>query len=161
MNQELDTVTKLKEKNEYFMNEALKEAKKAYLKGEVPVGAVIVLDNEIISRGHNIKEGTNRPEAHAEIIAIQKAAKKIGDWRLIDCEMFVTLEPCPMCAGGLIQSRIKKLYYGTKDLKSGAVDSIMNLLKFPWNHQVEVESGILEKKCESILKDFFKEIRNR
>ena len=145
---------------EKFMKEALKEAKKAYDKLEVPVGCVIVKNNKIIARAHNLKETKKDTTKHAEILAIQKASKKIDSWRLIDCEMYVTLEPCSMCAGALIHSRIKKLYFGAKDTKTGAVGSVFNLLEeYPCNHQVEVEQGVLEKDCEKLLKDFFKTLR--
>lgn len=146
--------------DEYFMREALKEAKKAYLKNEVPVGAVIVKNNEIIARGHNVKETKKDTTKHAEIIAIQKASKKLNSWRLENCEMYVTLEPCSMCAGALIQSRIKKVYIGTMDYKTGACGSVLNLLKdFKFNHIVEVENGVMQQECEEILKNFFKELR--
>ena len=145
---------------EYFMKQALKEAEKAYKKLEVPVGAVIVKDGTIIARGYNQKETKKDTTKHAEIIAIQKASKKLGSWRLIDCEMYVTLEPCSMCAGAIINSRIKKIYIGTKDEKTGAVGSVLNLLEdYEFNHKVEIESGIMQKECEKILKDFFKELR--
>ena len=145
---------------EYFMKQALKEAEKAYKKLEVPVGAVIVKDGKIIARVYNQKETKKDTTKHAEIIAIQKASKKLGSWRLIDCEMYVTLEPCSMCAGAIINSRIKKIYIGTKDEKTGAVGSVLNLLEdYKFNHKVEIESGIMQKECEKILKDFFKELR--
>ncbi len=145
---------------EYFMKQALKEAEKAYKKLEVPVGAVIVKDGTIIARGYNQKETKKDTTKHAEIIAIQKASKKLGSWRLIDCEMYVTLEPCSMCAGAIINSRIKKIYIGTMDQKTGAVGSVLNLLEdYKFNHKVEIESGIMQKECEKILKDFFKELR--
>ena len=145
-----------------YMNEALKEAKKAYDKKEIPVGVVIVKDNKIIARAHNIKEEKNDTTKHAEMIAIQRASKKLNSWRLIDCEMYVTLEPCSMCAGALIQSRIKKVYIGTMDTKTGACGSVLNLLKdYPFNHKVEIETGIMQKECEDILKVFFKELRNK
>lgn len=144
------------------MLEALKEAKKAYAKDEVPVGAVIVKDGKIIARGHNLKELKCDTTKHAEIIAIQKASKKLQSWRLINCEMYVTLEPCAMCAGAMIQSRISKLYFGASDLKTGAVGSVLNLLEdYKFNHQVEFQGGILKNECENILKQFFKELRNR
>lgn len=147
---------------EKFMKEALKEAKKAYDKDEIPVGAVIVKDNKIIARAHNLKEGKNNAICHAEILAIQKACKKLGSWRLLDCEMYVTLEPCSMCAGALINSRIKKIYIGTSDEKTGACGSKLNLLKdFKFNHNVEIEQYILKDECEKILKDFFKNLRER
>ena len=145
---------------EKFMREALKQAKKAYEKGEIPVGAVIVKDNKIIARAYNEKEEKKDTTKHAEIIAIQKASKKLNAWRLSDSEMYVTLEPCSMCAGALIQSRIKKVYIGTMDEKTGACGSVLNLLDYDFNHKVEVETGILQQECEKILKDFFKELRN-
>ena len=142
------------------MKEALKEAKKAYDKKEIPVGAVIVKDNKIIARGYNRKEEKNDTTKHAEIIAIQKASKKLNSWRLIDCEMYVTLEPCSMCAGALIQSRIKKVYIGTMDEKTGACGSVLNLLEdYNFNHKVEVEKNVMQNECENILKQFFKELR--
>ena len=150
---------KLKIKN---MKQALIEARKAYEKEEIPVGAIIVRDNKIIAKAHNIKEEKNDTTKHAEIIAIQKASKKLGSWRLIDCEMYVTLEPCAMCAGALIQSRIKKVYIGTMDLKTGACGSVLNLLEdYTFNHKVEIEKGIMQQECEKILKDFFKMLRNK
>lgn len=145
---------------EKFMKEALKEAKKAYEKLEVPVGCVIVKDGKIIAKAHNLKESKADTTKHAEILAIQKASKKLQSWRLIDCDLYVTLEPCSMCAGAIIQSRIRKIYYGTKDLKTGAVGSVFNLLEdYTFNHHVEYESGILKDECEQILKDFFKDLR--
>ena len=138
------------EEKEKFMKEALKEAKKAYNKLEVPVGAVIV----------NLKETKLDTTNHAEILAIKKASKKLKSWRLIDCEMYVTLEPCSMCAGALINSRIKKVYIGASDEKTGAVGSVFNLLDdYTFNHKVEYEKGILKDDCEKLLKDFFKELR--
>ena len=147
---------------EKFMNEALKEAKKAYKKLEVPVGCVIVRDGKIIARGHNLKETKKDTTKHAEIIAIQKASKKLEAWRLLDCDMYVTLEPCSMCAGAIINSRIRNLYVGTMDKKTGAAGSILNLFQdFTFNHKVYVENGILQERCEKVLKDFFKELRKR
>ena len=145
---------------EKFMKEALKEAKKAYDKLEIPVGAVIVKDGKIIARAHNLKETKFDTTKHAEILAIQKASKKLNSWRLIDCEMYVTLEPCSMCAGALINSRIKKVYIGASDQKTGAVGSVFNLLEdYTFNHKVEYEKCILQDECESILKEFFRELR--
>ena len=145
---------------EKFMKAALKEAKKAYDKLEVPVGAVIVKDGKIIARAHNLKETKFDTTRHAEILAIQKASKKLNSWRLLDCEMYVTLEPCSMCAGALINSRIKKVYIGASDEKTGAVGSVLNLLDdYTFNHKVEYEKGVLQDECESILKDFFKKLR--
>ncbi len=146
---------------EKFMKEALKEAKKAFEKDEVPVGAVIVKDNKIIARAHNIKELKGDSTQHAEILAIQKACKKLGAWRLSNCDIYVTLEPCPMCAGALIQARIRKLYIGTQDDKTGACGSVLNLLDYPFNHKIEIEKYILKEECETILKTFFKQLRNR
>ncbi len=143
-----------------FMKEALKEAQKAYDKLEVPVGCVIVKDGKIIARAHNQKETKLDTTKHAEILAIQKASKKLESWRLLDCEMYVTLEPCPMCAGAIINSRIKKVYIGTKDEKTGACGSKLNLLEdYTFNHKVEIETGIMKNECEEILKKFFKELR--
>ena len=145
-----------------YMKQALIEARKAYEKEEIPVGAIIVRDNKIMAKAHNIKEEKNDTTKHAEIIAIQKASKKLGSWRLNDCEMYVTLEPCAMCAGALIQSRIKKVYIGTMDLKTGACGSVLNLLEdYTFSHKVEIEKGIMQQECEKILKDFFKMLRNK
>lgn len=146
--------------HEKYMKLALKEAKKAYDKKEIPVGAVIVKDDKVIARAHNLKEIKNDTTKHAEILAIQKASKKLGCWRLEDCEMYVTLEPCSMCAGALIQSRVKKVYIGAMDYKTGACGSVLNLLSdYKFNHNVEIETGVLAEECEKILKDFFKELR--
>lgn len=148
--------------NNKFMKEALKEAKKAYDKEEIPVGAVIVRDDKIIARGHNIKELKKDTTKHAEIIAIQKASKKMDAWRLEGCTLYVTLEPCAMCAGALIQSRIKKVVIGTMDKKTGACGSVLNLLEdYKFNHQVEIETGIMETECREILQQFFKELRKK
>lgn len=148
------------EEKEKFMKEALKEAKKAYDKLEVPVGAIIVKDGKIIARAHNLKETKKDTTKHAEILAIQKASKKLNSWRLLDCEMYVTLEPCTMCAGAIINSRIKKVYIGTSDEKTGAVGSVFNLFDdYTFNHKVEAEKGILQKECEQQLKEFFKMLR--
>lgn len=144
---------------EKFMKEALKEAKKAYDKEEVPVGAIIVKDGKIIARGYNSKEEKNNTIKHAEIIAIEKASKKLENWRLENCEMYVTLEPCPMCAGAIINSRIKKVYIGALDEKTGACGSVLNLFNYPFNHKVEFESGILEYDCKELLQKFFRELR--
>ena len=150
------------QEKEKFMKEALKEAKKAYDKLEVPVGCVIVKDGKIISRAHNLKETKKDTTKHAEILAIQKASKKIDAWRLLDCDMYVTLEPCSMCAGAIINSRIRNLYIGTMDKKTGAAGSVLNLFEdFTFNHKVTVQNGILKEQCEKILKDFFKELRKR
>lgn len=148
------------EQKEYYMKQALKEAEKAYKKLEVPVGAVIVKDGKIIARAHNQKETKTDTTKHAEILVIQKASRKLEEWRLIDCEMYVTLEPCSMCAGAIINSRIKKVYIGTMDEKTGAVGSVLNLFEdYTFNHKVDVEKGIMEKECQDIIKKFFRELR--
>ena len=145
---------------EKFMKEALKEAKKAYEKLEVPVGAIIVRNGKIIARAHNLKETKIDTTKHAEILAIQKASRKLKSWRLLDCEMYVTLEPCSMCAGAIINSRIKKIYIGTLDEKTGAVGSVLNLFEdYTFNHKVEVEKGVMKEECENLLKSFFKMLR--
>ena len=145
---------------EYFMIQALKEAHKAYNKLEVPVGAVIVKDNKIISRGHNQKETKSDCTRHAEIIAIERACKKLNSWRLNDCIMYVTLEPCAMCAGAIIQSRIRKIYIGAMDQKTGCCGSVFNLFDdYKFNHHVEFKTGICKDKSEKLLKKFFKELR--
>lgn len=148
--------------HEKFMKEALKEAKKAYDKEEIPVGAIIVKDGKIIARAHNLKEEKKDTTYHAEIYAIKKASKKINAWRLTDCEMYVTLEPCSMCAGAIINARISKVYIGTDDPKTGACGSVLNLFEdYTFNHKVEVEKGILNNECTQILKRFFKELRKK
>ena len=124
------------------------------------VGAVIVKDGQIIARAHNLKETKTDTTKHAEILAIQKASKKLESWRLLDCEMYITLEPCSMCAGAIINSRIKKIYIGALDEKTGAAGSVLNLFEdYKFNHKVEVEKGVMQEECENILKDFFKMLR--
>lgn len=148
------------EQKEYYMKQALKEAEKAYKKLEVPVGAIIVRDGKIIAKAHNQKETKTDTTKHAEILAIQKASRKLGSWRLIDCEMYVTLEPCSMCAGAIINARMKKVYIGAKDEKTGAVGSVLNLFEdYTFNHKVEVETGIMKEECQETLTKFFKELR--
>ncbi|WP_214484752.1 tRNA adenosine(34) deaminase TadA [Bacillus sp. SM2101] len=148
--------------DEYYMRLALNEAKKAELINEVPIGAVIVKDNEIIASAFNLREREQRSLAHAELLAIDEACKSIGSWRLENTTLYVTLEPCPMCAGAIVLSRIQRVVYGAKDPKGGCAGTIMNLLdEKRFNHQVEVESGILEKECGSILTTFFNNIRKR
>ena len=143
-----------------FMKEALKEAQKSYKKEEIPVGAIIVKDGKIIARGHNLKETKTDPTKHAEIIAIQKACKKLQTWRLTGCTMYVTLEPCSMCAGSLIQSRLDKVVIGKKKKKTGACGSVLNLLSdYKFNHTVQIETGIMQEECKKILQQFFKELR--
>lgn len=144
----------------FFMKKALEEAQKAFEKDEVPVGAVVVRNGEIIAAGHNCRELSKDATAHAEMIAIRKACESLGGWRLIDCEMYVTLEPCVMCSGAILQARIEKLYIGAMDSKGGAVGSILNLFEaYHFNHKTEVVKGILEDECSQILKDFFKRKR--
>lgn len=142
-----------------FMLLALEEAELAYKIDEVPVGAVIVLDGEVIASGHNTRERNQDVFSHAELNAIKKAQEKLGSWRLENCELYVTLEPCPMCAGAIIQSRIKKVFIGASDPKGGAAGSVTNLFSHPWNHQVEIEFGIIEERSSLLLKDFFKKLR--
>lgn len=148
--------------SEKYMKLALKEAQKAYDKEEVPVGAIIVKNGEIIARAHNLKETKCDTTNHAEILAIKKASKKLSSWRLSDCEMYITLEPCSMCAGAIINARLKKVYIGTMDYKTGACGSVLNLFQdYKFNHIVECETGILKDECENILKQFFKKLRNK
>lgn len=150
------------EKEINYMKYAIKEAEKAYLKDEVPVGAVIVKDGKIIARAHNLRESSKQACNHAEIISIQKACKKLEAWRLENCDMYVTLEPCPMCAGAIINARIKNLYIGAMDPKSGAVGSKLNLLEdYKFNHTVTVHKNVNQEACSNILKDFFKNLRKR
>ncbi len=145
---------------EHFMEEAVKQAMKAYSMGEVPIGCVIVYHDKIIARGYNRRMHDKSTLSHAELNAIRKADKKLNDWRLDDCEMYVTLEPCQMCAGAIVQARIKKVYIGCMNPKAGCAGSIMNLLQVErFNHQVEIEAGILEKECSEMMKNFFKELR--
>ena len=138
-----------------YMQLALEEAKKASLLGEVPVGAVIVKNGEIISIGRNDREKSNDATGHAEIIAIRKACQKLGGWHLDGCELYVTLEPCPMCMGAIINSRIKRVVYGAKDAKAGACESVLNMCAYPLNHKPLTEGGILAEECAQILSDFF------
>ncbi|MBP3285003.1 MAG: tRNA adenosine(34) deaminase TadA [Clostridia bacterium] len=145
---------------EFFMKEALKEAQKAYCRKEVPIGAVVVYKNKIIGRGYNLREKKKSALMHAEIVAISKACKKLKSWRLEDCELYVTLEPCPMCAGAIIQSRIKKVFFGAFDAKAGCAGSTFDLFeKGKFNHDVEVTGGVLQEDCAALLKTFFKELR--
>ena len=146
--------------DERYMKEAIKQAKKAYALDEVPIGCVIVQDNKIIARGYNRRNTDKNALAHAEISAIKKASKKTGDWRLEDCTMYVTLEPCQMCAGAIVQSRMKKVVIGAMNPKAGCAGSIINILQMKqFNHQAEMENGILEKECADMLSTFFKELR--
>lgn len=148
--------------DEKFMQAAIEEAKKALVVDEVPIGAVIVHGDEIIARGFNLRESLQTTLTHAELLAIQEANEKIGSWRLEDCTLYVTLEPCPMCAGAIVQSRIKRVVYGAPDPKAGCAGTLMNLLQEPrFNHQVEVTKDILKDECASLLKEFFRELRKK
>jgi len=147
--------------DEYFMNEAIKEALKAYEKGEIPVGAVVVINGQIVSRAHNIKETTNDPTSHAEILAIREAGRALGAWRLTEATIYVTKEPCIMCSGAIVNARIKRLVYGCDDKKGGGALSLYKIVQDSrLNHQVEVKRGVLEEECSLLLKKFFKELRN-
>lgn len=148
--------------HEKYMKEALKQARKAYALGEVPIGCVIVREGKIIGRGYNRRNTDKTTLAHAEIIAIGKASKKAGDWRLEDCTLYVTLEPCQMCAGAIVQARIPEVIMGSMNPKAGCAGSILNILQMPkFNHQVKVTQGVLEEECSTMLTSFFKELRIR
>lgn len=145
-----------------FMKEALIEARKAYMLGEVPIGAVIVKDGRVIARGHNLTETSKDPTAHAEMIAIRAAAKALNGWRLPGCSLYVTVEPCSMCAGAMVWARIENLYIGAMDPKAGACGSVFNIAEEDrLNHRIHVERGILEDECSSIMKEFFRELRRK
>ncbi len=144
------------------MKLALHEAKKAHEKKEVPIGAVIVKNGQVIARAHNLKETKKDPTAHAEILVIQEAARTLETWRLDDCELYVTIEPCPMCAGAMVQSRIKKLIIGAMEPKFGAAGSIFNIVSHPkLNHKIEVIQGIMEEECSQLMQDFFQRLRQK
>ncbi|TFB21068.1 nucleoside deaminase [Filobacillus milosensis] len=148
--------------HDYYMREAMKEANKAEEINEVPIGAVIVYKDEIIARGYNQRETTQRSDSHAEMLAIQEANAYIGSWRLEECILYVTLEPCPMCAGAIVQARIPHVVYGASDPKAGCAGTLMNLLdETRFNHQTSVTSGVLEEECASLLKQFFKKLRKK
>lgn len=147
---------------EEFMQEALREAEKALSIGEVPIGAVIEKDGVIIGRGHNMTETSKDPTAHAEILAIREAAEKLGGWRLLGCRMYVTTEPCSMCAGATVLARIHKVFIGTPDPKTGACGSLMNIMQDErLNHYVQIETGIMQQECEKIMKSFFRKLRKK
>ncbi|MFC4558523.1 tRNA adenosine(34) deaminase TadA [Virgibacillus kekensis] len=144
------------------MQEAIKQAETARKLNEVPIGAVIVFRDEVIASGYNVRETEQTTLSHAELLAIENANKKIGSWRLEDCTLYVTLEPCPMCAGAIVQSRIRRVVYGAADPKAGCAGTLMNLLEDNrFNHQVEVTKGVLEEECSSLLTDFFRELRRK
>ncbi len=145
----------------YFMSEALRLAKESADEGEVPVGAVVVCDGKIVGKGRNRREKGKNALAHAEIEAIDEACKILGGWRLWKCDLYVTLEPCPMCTGAIINSRIKRLVYGASDFKAGSCGSVVNLFELPYNHKSEIVKGVCEKECSEILTNFFKNLRNK
>lgn len=145
--------------DEDYMREAIALAKEAGKLGEVPVGAVAVWDGEIVGRGMNLREKEKNALCHAEICAINEACKKLGGWRLWKCDLYVTLEPCPMCAGAIINSRVRRVIYGAKDLKNGACGSVVNLMELPNSYKSEISGGVLEKECSELLSDFFSGIR--
>lgn len=148
--------------HEKYMKEAIKQAKKAYAIGEVPIGCVIVYEDKIIARGYNRRNTDKSTLAHAEVAAIRKASKKLGDWRLEGCKLYVTLEPCQMCAGAIVQARISEVIMGSMNPKAGCGGSILNILEMPeFNHQVIVTRGVLEQECSEMLTTFFKELRVR
>lgn len=143
-----------------WMREAIIEAKKAEQLGEVPIGAVVVKNGKIIGRGYNLRETSFDPTAHAEMIAIREASHHLGAWRLLDCTLYVTLEPCPMCAGALVQGRIQKVVFGTTDPKAGCAGTLMNLLQEPrFNHETELVSGLMQEECATLLTQFFRRLR--
>ncbi|MEE1056951.1 MAG: tRNA adenosine(34) deaminase TadA [Acutalibacteraceae bacterium] len=145
---------------EFYMNEALKLAEKAFEEGEVPVGAVVVHNGEIIGKGYNLRKQSQNAMLHAESVAIYNACEKLGSWRLWECDLYVTLEPCPMCTGAIINSRICNVYYGAKNLRAGGCGSIVNLFDYPFNHKANIISGVLEDECGAIMTRFFEKIRN-
>ncbi len=148
------------DKDSIYMKEALKQARKAYKIKEVPIGCVIVHEDKMIARGYNKRNTKKNTLAHAEILAINKASKALGDWRLEDCTMYITLEPCQMCAGAIVQARVKRVVIGSMNPKAGCGGSILNLLEMEqFNHQVEVERGVLEEECSTMMSQFFKELR--
>ena len=148
--------------DEKFMKEAIKQAKKAYALDETPIGCVIVHDGKIIGRGYNRRNTDKNTLAHAEIAAIRKASKKLGDWRLEECTMYVTLEPCQMCSGAIVQSRMTRVVVGCMNPKAGCAGSVLNLLQMEeFNHQVDLTIGVLEEECSQLMKQFFKELREK
>jgi tRNA(adenine34) deaminase len=148
--------------DEYFMREALRQAQKAYAADEVPVGAVVAREGKIIARAHNQVELLRDATAHAEMLALTQAEAAIGDWRLIDCDLYVTKEPCAMCAGAVVHTRIRRVIFGCADPSAGAAGSIMNILQVPsFNHRCEITSRVLEEQCAAILQDFFRERRKQ
>ena len=148
--------------DEKYMREAIRQAKKAYAKNETPIGCVIVRDGRVIARGYNKRNEKKNTLAHAEIIAIHKASRVVGDWRLEDCTMYVTLDPCPMCAGAIVQARIPRVVIGSMNAKAGCAGSVVNLLQMEgFNHKVEVQTGVLREECSQMMSGFFRELRLR
>ena len=158
----MEEQTEARKKDEKYMKEAIRQAKKAYALGEVPIGCVIVYQDKIIGRGYNRRTIDKNTLAHAEMIAIRKASKRMNDWRLEGCTMYVTLEPCQMCAGAIVQARIDEVVIGSMNPKAGCAGSVLNLLDIPaFNHQVRITKGILEEECSQMLSGFFKELREK
>lgn len=148
--------------DEIFMGKAIQQARKAYALNEVPIGCVIVYEGKIIARGYNRRNTDKNTLAHAEMQAIKKASKKLGDWRLEGCTMYITLEPCQMCAGAIVQARVSKVVIGSMNPKAGCAGSVLNLLQMKgFNHQVEIQQGVLEEECSQMLSGFFKELREK
>ena len=159
---EMEAYAVRRKTDEKYMREALKQAKKAYDLNETPIGCVIVHDGKIIGRGYNRRNTDKNPLAHAEIAAIKKASKKMGDWRLEECTLYVTLEPCQMCAGAIVQARVERVVVGCMNPKAGCAGSILNLLEMAeFNHQVQLETGVLGEECSALMKMFFKELREK
>ena len=158
----MELCTEQKRIDEKYMKEAIKQAKKAYALDETPIGCVIVCEGKVISRGYNRRNTDKNPLAHAEITAIRKASRRLGDWRLEGCTMYVTLEPCQMCAGAIVQSRMDRVVIGCMNPKAGCAGSILNLLQMDrFNHQAEITAGVLEEECSSLMKQFFRELREK
>nr|WP_231571616.1 tRNA adenosine(34) deaminase TadA [Paenibacillus sp. VKM B-2647] len=148
--------------HEMWMREAIAEARKAEQLQEVPIGAVIVKNGEVIGRGHNLRETSKDPTLHAEMIAIREASERLGAWRLLDCTLYVTLEPCPMCAGAIVQSRLPRVVFAAPDPKAGCAGTLMNLLQEDrFNHRAEVVAGVLQDECAAMLSGFFRNLRNK
>lgn len=154
--------SKQRKKDEKYMKMALKEAKRAYDLNEVPIGCVIVRDDKVIGKAYNKRNTDKNVLSHAELMAMQQACKKTGDWRLEDCTMYVTLEPCQMCSGAMVQARLKKVVIGSMNAKAGCAGSVLNILQMEqFNHQVEIEKGVLEEECSQILSSFFSDLRDQ
>ena len=150
------------EEHLFFLEEAIKEAEKAAAIGEVPIGAVVVCNGEIVGRGHNLRERDNDPTAHAEICALRDAGQRLGSWRLETCTLYVTMEPCPMCCGALINSRVDTVVFGASEPKFGSAGSQLNLLQFPgFNHNVQIVGPVAQERCRQLMKDFFAQLRRK